>query len=110
MRKELSTKPANIESTQKASGVLCNVLTRERQRRNYSSRNTTTLSDIRNVYDSTLLSLHPSLTEEQKFLYELHNFYYISAVPLTRRDLVPTAGRDGQSGTYYETKKLILLK
>jgi len=37
-------------------------------------------------------------------------FYRLSVVPLARRDFVPTDSRNGQSGTYSDTKKLILLK
>ena len=37
-------------------------------------------------------------------------FYRLSVVPSARRDLVPTEGRNGQAGTFIETKKLILLK
>jgi predicted esterase len=37
-------------------------------------------------------------------------FYRLSVVPSARRDLVPTDGRDGQTGNYIDTKKLILLK
>ncbi len=37
-------------------------------------------------------------------------FYRFSVVPSTRRDLVPTEGRNGQASTFTETKKLILLR
>jgi hypothetical protein len=37
-------------------------------------------------------------------------FYRLSAVPSAWRDLVPTAGREGQAGTFTETKKLVLLR
>lgn len=37
-------------------------------------------------------------------------FYRLSAVPSTRQDLVPTTGRDGQAGSFTETKKLVLQK
>jgi hypothetical protein len=37
-------------------------------------------------------------------------FYRLSAVLSERRDLVPTNGRDGQAGSFIETKKLILLR
>jgi hypothetical protein len=37
-------------------------------------------------------------------------FYRLSAVPSGGRDLVTTAGRDGQAGSFTETKKLILLR
>jgi hypothetical protein len=37
-------------------------------------------------------------------------FYRLSVVPLARRDLVPTNGRDGQAGGYVATKKLVLLR
>jgi lysophospholipase L1-like esterase len=37
-------------------------------------------------------------------------FYRLSAIPSARRDLVPTAGREGQTGTFTETKKLVLLR
>jgi cell wall-associated NlpC family hydrolase len=37
-------------------------------------------------------------------------FYRLSVVPLARRDLVPTDSRNGQTGTFIDTKKLVLLK
>jgi len=37
-------------------------------------------------------------------------FYRLSVVPSARRDLVPTEGRNGQAGSFMETKKLVLLK
>jgi hypothetical protein len=37
-------------------------------------------------------------------------FYRLSVVPSARRDLVPTEGRNGQAGSFTETKKLVLLK
>lgn len=37
-------------------------------------------------------------------------FYRLSVVPLARRDLVPTEDRNGQAGSFVETKKLLLLK
>ena len=37
-------------------------------------------------------------------------FYRLSAVPSARRDLVPSVTRDGQAGSFTETKKIILLK
>ena len=37
-------------------------------------------------------------------------FYRLSAVPSVRRDLVPSGTRDGQAGSFTETKKLILLR
>ena len=37
-------------------------------------------------------------------------FYRLSVVPSARRDLVPTEGRNGQSGYFTETKKLVLLR
>ena len=37
-------------------------------------------------------------------------FYRLSAVPSARRDLVPTESRDGQAGSFTETKKLVFLK
>jgi endoglucanase len=37
-------------------------------------------------------------------------FYRLSAMPSAQRDLVPTNDRNGQSGLFSETKKLILLK
>ncbi len=37
-------------------------------------------------------------------------FYRLSVGPTARRDLVPTNGRDGQAGSYMETKKMALIK
>ncbi|MCX6136785.1 MAG: T9SS type A sorting domain-containing protein [Ignavibacteriales bacterium] len=37
-------------------------------------------------------------------------FYRLSAVPMARRDLVPTYGRNGQAGSFTETKRLVLMK
>ena len=37
-------------------------------------------------------------------------FYRLSAVPSVRRDLVPNGTRDGQAGSFTETKKLVLLR
>ena len=37
-------------------------------------------------------------------------FYRLSAAPLVRRDLILTDVRDGQTGLFTETKKLVLLK
>ena len=37
-------------------------------------------------------------------------FYRLSVVPSAPRDLVPTDDRDGQAGSYTETKKLVLLR
>jgi hypothetical protein len=37
-------------------------------------------------------------------------FYRLSVVPSAHRDLVPTEGRNGQAGTYSETKKLVFLR
>jgi hypothetical protein len=37
-------------------------------------------------------------------------FYRLSVVPSARRDLVPTDSRNGQTGTYSDTKKLVLVK
>jgi len=37
-------------------------------------------------------------------------FYRLSVVLTAQRDLVPTDGRNGQAGTYTETKKLLLIK
>ncbi|MCX6136787.1 MAG: T9SS type A sorting domain-containing protein [Ignavibacteriales bacterium] len=37
-------------------------------------------------------------------------FYRLSAVPMARRDLVPSYGRNGQAGSFTETKKLLLLR
>ncbi len=37
-------------------------------------------------------------------------FYRLSAVPSAQRNLVPANGRNGQTGTFEETKKLILMK
>jgi len=37
-------------------------------------------------------------------------FYRLSVVPMARRDLVPTEGRDRQAGDFVETKRMILLK
>ncbi len=37
-------------------------------------------------------------------------FYRLSVMPLARRDLVPTDGRDGQAGSFTETRKLLLTK
>jgi len=37
-------------------------------------------------------------------------FYKLSVVPLARRDLVPTIGRDGQAGGFLDVKKLLLLR
>jgi hypothetical protein len=36
--------------------------------------------------------------------------YRLSVVPSARRDLGPTEGRNGQAGSFTETKKLILMK
>lgn len=37
-------------------------------------------------------------------------YYRISVVPAARRDLVPTEGRNGQAGSFNETKGMILLR
>jgi hypothetical protein len=37
-------------------------------------------------------------------------FYRLSVVPTAQRDLVPTNGRNGQAGTFTQTKKLVLLR
>ena len=37
-------------------------------------------------------------------------FYRLSVVPSARGDLVPTEGKDGQTGSFSETKKLVFLK
>jgi len=37
-------------------------------------------------------------------------FYRLSGVPAARRDLVPTCGRDGQTGEFVQTRKFILLR
>ena len=37
-------------------------------------------------------------------------FYRLSAVPLVRRDLVPSSTRDGHAGSFVETKKLVLMR
>ena len=37
-------------------------------------------------------------------------FYKLSAVPPARRDLVPTVGRNGQTGSYTAVKKMLLVK
>ena len=37
-------------------------------------------------------------------------FYRLSVVPSARRDLVPTDGQNEQTGTYSDTKKLVLIK
>ena len=37
-------------------------------------------------------------------------WYRLSVVPMARRDLVPTNGRDGQTGSFTETRKLVVLK
>ncbi len=37
-------------------------------------------------------------------------FYRLSVSPVARRDLVPTDGRDGQAGTFMQTRKLLILR
>ena len=37
-------------------------------------------------------------------------FYRLSVVPVARRDLVPTEGRDREAGSYVETKKMLLVR